>query len=216
MQNKYFYIWCCQHILLMILICFYVCILTGSSSPTVQKETGTSGAEPEASSQDELPPLCVRLLSPAGLRRADNLRKKHEDEHRVFCSLPWESTTQPQLDRKCVEEKERSLLCLWWNHRSSREQQQSKNWLNSTMTVTTLQGTVCMDPTDQAQGMSVLHLGEFMLKFNYTGIPTFFYWCGFCLMLKANQNMIILRKHLQKPADWKQITFSSLSCQAFV
>jgi len=83
-------------------------------SPAVQKETRTSGAEPEERTQDELPPLCVRLLPPTGLRRAHYVWQKHEeDEYSFFCLLSWPSSTQLHLDRKHVEEKERGLLCLW-------------------------------------------------------------------------------------------------------
>lgn len=34
-----------------------------------------------------------------------------------------------------------------------------------------------MDPVDQAHGISVLHLGEFMLKCNNTVVPHFLFVC---------------------------------------
>jgi len=61
------------------------CIFTGPSSPAVQEEAKTPGAEPKASAQDKLSPLCLCLLPPTGLRRADYLGQKYEDEHSDFC-----------------------------------------------------------------------------------------------------------------------------------
>lgn len=147
----------------------HCCILTGSSSTAVQKEGRTSGAEPEASTQDELPPLSLRLLPPAGLRRADHLGQKHEGERSVFCSLPWKNATQLKLDRKHAEEKEWSVLHLWWKQRQSKKQTpqlQHRAWTPLTETV--------LAAGYQAQGMSVLYLREFMLKTNNTDVPHFF------------------------------------------
>lgn len=139
------------------------CISAGSSSPTVQEETRTSGTEPEASTQDKLPPLCLRLLPPTRLRRADYLRQKHEEEHSLFTLLPWKNSTKPQLqlDRKHVKEEKWSFLCLTWKWRWSTRKQQQCNTdlkqkkarrLNSTFkTLHRVKGTVCMDPADQAQ-----------------------------------------------------------------
>lgn len=84
-------------------------VFTGSSFAAVQEKTKASGAEPEASPPDELSPLCLRLLPPARLRRADHLGQKHESEHTVFLSLPGKNSTELQLDRKYTEEEERSL-----------------------------------------------------------------------------------------------------------
>lgn len=94
-----------------------LCLL-GSSGTTLQKEWRPSAAEPEASTQDELPPLCVCLLPPEGLRRADYLREEHEELSVV--------ATQLQLDRKCAEGKEWSVLRLWWRQQKQNRQQSNR------------------------------------------------------------------------------------------
>lgn len=90
----------------------HCCVFTGPSFAALQEEAATSGPEPEAREQEELPALRLRLLPPRGLRRAHYLGQKHEDEHRLLCLLPRKDGGRPQLDRKRAQGEEWSRLQL--------------------------------------------------------------------------------------------------------